>query len=75
MPDSNSEWINCTDKLPGDELDGLAVIVTVTDPQGRRISDCAVWNKGSRSRKGRFEFWGNKVTAWQPLPEPPRNQR
>ncbi|WJO23191.1 DUF551 domain-containing protein [Pseudomonas soli] len=72
--ESSSQWIKCTERLPGAELDGMAVIVTITDPKGRRISDCAVWNKGSRSRKGHFEFWGNKVIEWQPLPAPARRQ-
>lgn len=70
-----SGWIKCSDKLPSNELDGMAVIVTVTDPRGRRISEVAVWNKGSRSGKGRFGFWGNKVTHWQTLPTPPGDQK
>lgn len=65
-----SVWIKYSEKQPGDELDGLVVIVAINHRQLGRISECAVWNKGSKN-KGRFDFWEGQVTHWQPLPPPP----
>lgn len=66
-------WINICEERPGDQLDGMAVIVSVIHHRRGRISECDLWNKGCK--KGRFEFWGNKVTHWQPLPTPPGDQK
>ncbi|MFG0924746.1 DUF551 domain-containing protein [Pseudomonas sp. CJQ_8] len=68
-----SEWIKYSEKKPGNELDGLAIIVAVKHHSRGVISECAVWNKGS-DKKGQFEFWDSKVTHWQPLPPPPGAQ-
>ncbi|EPM0507159.1 DUF551 domain-containing protein [Pseudomonas putida] len=68
-----SEWIKYSERKPGNELDGLVVIVAIEHHSRGLISECAVWNKGAKS-KGRFDFWDSKVSYWQPLPSPPGAQ-
>lgn len=63
-------WISVKDALPGDELDGMAVIVVVTTRRGRDISEVDTWMIG----KG-FDFWGDKVTRWMELPPPPKGEQ
>ena len=65
-----SQWIKCSDRLPGDELDGMSVIVAVMHCSRGLIAETDVWVKGSK--KGHFAFWTNTATHWQPLPEPPK---
>lgn len=68
------DWIKCSDRLPGDELDGMCVIVAVLHFQRGLIADADVWRKGnpaSSCPKGSFAFWANTATHWQPLPAPP----
>ncbi|QXI30487.1 DUF551 domain-containing protein [Pseudomonas vanderleydeniana] len=63
-----SQWIKCSDRLPGDELDGMMVIVAVQHCRRGLIAEADIWRKGKR--KGSFDFW-SKATHWQPLPAPP----
>lgn len=62
-----SEWISVDDRLPGDLMDGKAVIVATTTCSGELISETDAWNK----HKKEFDFWGLRVTHWQPLPPTP----
>nr|WP_312231683.1 DUF551 domain-containing protein [Pseudomonas sp.] len=64
-------WIKCSDRLPGDDLDGMAVIVAVVHFKRGLISESDVWVKGSGRAMGRFKFWGSNATHWMPLPEAP----
>lgn len=67
-----SSWIKCSDALPGDQYDGVAVIVAALNHAGQLISETDVWHKGrGEHRQGHFEFWTNTATHWQPLPSPP----
>jgi hypothetical protein len=62
-----SEWIKCSERLPDDSQDGYAVIVATHNSAGRFLSEVDVWCKGRKT----FDYWGKKVTHWQPLPPPP----
>lgn len=69
-----SGWIKCSDRLPGDDLDGMAVIVAVMHCRRGFIAETDIWHKGNssgRHPKGHFDFWTNTATHWQPLPTPP----
>ena len=69
-----SDWIKCNDRLPGDELDGMCVIVAVLHFRRGLIAEADVWRKGNSTSSGldgSFEFWANTATHWQPLPSPP----
>lgn len=71
MPSPVSPWIKCSERLPGADLDGMAVIVAVVHFKRGAISESDVWRKAIGSSAGRFEFWGRKVTHWMPLPDAP----
>lgn len=64
-------WIKCNDRMPGDDLDGMAVIVAVVHFKRGLISESDVWVKGSGRADGRFQFWGSNPTHWMPLPKAP----
>ncbi|MDU9394590.1 DUF551 domain-containing protein [Pseudomonas sp. zfem002] len=62
-----SQWIKCSDRLPGNELNGMAVIISVSHCSRGLIAETDVWLNAKRG----FAFWGNRVSHWQPLPAPP----
>ncbi|WP_390902376.1 DUF551 domain-containing protein [Winslowiella toletana] len=65
-----SNWIRCSERLPEcDDWDHAAVIVS----EGRN-SFIAYYNRHDCKflHEPFGESVGNKVTHWQPLPEPPK---
>ena len=67
---AQGDWIKFSDRKPGKELDGMAVIVAVKHRSLGLISECAAWNH----HNGRLDFWDSQATHWQPLPPPPGAQ-
>ncbi|ALP47828.1 TPA: DUF551 domain-containing protein [Pseudomonas aeruginosa] len=61
-----SEWISLKKERPGDEHDGRYLIIyTWSSARLNFIVEADIW-LGSQ-----FEFWGDKVSHWMLLPEPP----
>ena len=63
-----SEWIKCSERMPNRGFDGVAVVVAVATHRGDVVSETDSWVGG------KFDFWGDKVTHWQPLPAPPEQE-
>lgn len=68
-----SQWISVKDEYPTSDMDGIALIVAVKNHADEIISETDAWHKYSKEPNGGvFHFWGNKVTHWMKLPEPPK---
>ena len=66
------KWIPVTERLP--EHFGQ-FSVTVTELDGRRYADFANFDPYTRQWKtSLFRGYGDKVTHWMPLPEPPKGE-
>lgn len=66
-----SNWISVKDRLPGRDMDGVALNVVVQLTRSQIVSETDVWDIPAMSTTGQFKHWHRKVTHWQPLPAPP----
>lgn len=63
----DARWIPVTERLPIEFLDRRILVSTVS-PTGRKSVDIGLWEGGKWTTY--FPIGDDKVTAWQPLPEP-----
>ncbi len=63
------EWIPVTERLPEDMQERVLVMTCCSHPVGNQQIDT------DRCRNGRWVRYGENVTHWMPLPEPPADMR
>lgn len=63
-----AEWISVKDRLPEDMIERVLVYVSSISVIGHP------WIDTDRCRNGRWVRYGNDVTHWMPLPEPPKGE-
>ena len=64
--EENKRWIPVTERLPEDELDRVLIASDFDSPVGNQKIDT------DRFRRGSWVRYGDHVTHWMPLPEPPK---
>ena len=62
------KWIPVSERLPEDMLERVLVTTDCDTPVGNQRIDT------DRYRHGRWVRYGDHVTHWMPLPEPPKEE-
>lgn len=64
------KWISVKDRLPGEQTDRY--FVTIKTYEGIQVTQTCVWAWNENDEVGKFIHWGDKITHWMPMPEPPK---
>lgn len=69
--DEMQKWIDVNERLPEEDV---RVLVAITDENYKHVKKYVPKLDTDRRFDGRWVRWGEHITHWMPLPEPPKGE-